>query len=246
MFQILFGFLVILFLLLVYLIQGLLTHFVRHKAFNFLKEKLVQAFLLTVLFSYQKLVMGSFMLVQCVDIEDNSMLFIQADIPCYNWWQICVLVYICIGVVPIFFVLAHCPFYVEDKKMSVKIFILACLFPLPVMIGYHVVKVLKRNHVRQLPFRHRIETLEMVEISIEEKIEKILKEVQQTSTNSNDSNEQQIIEKSESLLTMNDVKIVTDSRSLDVDLSDSSEGIVDDQKSKTSMSSLTDEKLSVE
>ena len=54
-----FGFLVIAFLLIVYLVQWILSHFVeRREAFNDLQIQLVQAFLLTVLFSYQKLVIG--------------------------------------------------------------------------------------------------------------------------------------------------------------------------------------------
>ena len=141
-FQLSFGFLVMFFLYLAYLGQIFLSHFInKQECLNDLKVKLFQGYLLTILFSYQKMVMETFILVQCVDIQDLTVLFIQANVECYTWWQICILIYICISVVPIFFVLAHLPFYVKDKKMSVRVFTLACLFPLPVVIGYHTRRI---------------------------------------------------------------------------------------------------------
>ena len=50
-------------------------------------------------------------------------------------------VYVCISIVPTFFVLSHVPFYVKDRTMSVRTFILACLFPCPIMLWHHVLKL---------------------------------------------------------------------------------------------------------
>ena len=105
-----FGFVVMFFLFLVYAIQSLVSFLIKRKLnWTQLKVKLVQAFLLTVLFSYQKLVIGTFSFVQCVAIRELNMLFIQPDIHCYTWWQIGILVYICICVVPIFLFLLMLP-----------------------------------------------------------------------------------------------------------------------------------------
>ena len=67
-FQLSFGFLVMFFLYFAYLIHVLISHCIQINIhLNDLKVKLIQAFLLTILLSYQKMVMGTFTLVQCVD-----------------------------------------------------------------------------------------------------------------------------------------------------------------------------------
>ena len=165
--QLTFGFLVMLFIFCVDVVQKILSKLVSRKLdCAQLKGKLVPAFIFTVLFSYQKLVIGCFALVQCVDIRNQAVLFLQGDIHCYTWWQICILVYICISVVPIFFILGHAPFFVKDKEMSVRTFILACLFPFPVMMWYHLGRFLSRYVSRDIPKKHEVKNLEMVEISV--------------------------------------------------------------------------------
>ena len=134
------------FLFFVYCIQKITSHIVQRKShFVTLEIKLVKAFLVTVLLSYQKLVMGTLILVQCIDIRDKAMLFVQADIQCYTRWQIGIINYVCTCIVPIFFVIAHAPYYVQEGKMSTMTFILSCLFPLPVMVVYYVGTYRKRN-----------------------------------------------------------------------------------------------------
>ena len=127
--------------------------------------KLVQAFILTVLFPYQKVVMGTFTLVQCIVIRNQAMLFVQADVQCYTWWQIVIIIYVCTSIVPMFFVIVHVPFSVKERRMSVHTFILSCLFPLPVVLVYCIAWHRKRKCVTIGPSeKNRFETLEMVEI----------------------------------------------------------------------------------
>ncbi len=135
-FKCLFGPSVMLCLLFLYLLQNFIVRFFQTdpKFWECLKSCLLQAFLVTMLFCYQKIVTGVFTLVQCVDVGDEKVLYIQGDIVCYTWWQIMIKVYICLSVVPVFLVLSHYPFSVQDKAMSVRMFVLACLLPLPVMI----------------------------------------------------------------------------------------------------------------
>ena len=144
-FELSFRLLIMMFLCMIYLIQRFLAHYINKMLLAKLKVKLVQAFLLAVLLSYQKLLIGTFTLVQCVDIRSVSVLFIQADVECYTWWQICILIYICICVVPLFLVLAYLPFCIQTKKVSVKMFILACIFPLPVIIRCQFIRFYNRN-----------------------------------------------------------------------------------------------------
>ena len=162
--QLTFGFLIMLFIFCIYVVQIFLSKFFPRKLDCVqLKGKLVQAFIFTVLFSYQKLVKGCFALVQCVDIRHQAVLFLQGDIHCYTWWQICTLVYICTSVVPIFFVLGHAPFYVKDKEMSVRTFILACLFQFPVIMWHHLGRLLSRCVSRDIQKNHEVKNLEMFE-----------------------------------------------------------------------------------
>ena len=178
-FSLSFGFLVMTFLFFVYCIQKITSHIVLRKLhFMTLEIKLVKAFLVTVLLSYQKLVMGALMLVQCIDIRDKAMLFVQADIQCYTWWQIGAIVYVCTCIVPIFFVIAHAPYYVQEGKMSTRTFILSCLFPLPVMALHYVgryrntnTKITRKNVTKDLSSDIENESLGMSEILLVDKTE---------------------------------------------------------------------------
>ena len=64
---------------------------------------------------------------------------------CYTPWQVGIQVYICICIIPIAFVLSHEVFYVENSRMSVRMFVLTCLFPLPVMTWYHLSSLIVRR-----------------------------------------------------------------------------------------------------
>ena len=147
LYQSMFGLVIIIFLFLIYAFQEFVSRFIRSNYFLKVKAKLVQAFLLTILFSYQKLVMGTFTLVQCVRVGEHNVLYIQGDIQCYTPWQVGIQVYICICIIPIAFMLSHEIFYVENKKLSVRLFVLECLFPLPVMICYHLSGLIRRVKV---------------------------------------------------------------------------------------------------
>ena len=114
-----------------------------------MNKKLIQAFLLSFLFSYQEIVIGTFALVKCVQVDQNRVLYIQGNIQCYQWWQIAVKVYICMYVLPVFLILSHCPFYAKNKSIPTRIFILVCVFPIPVlpyfMLGQIFAKRRNRN-----------------------------------------------------------------------------------------------------
>ena len=133
-----FGYCVMLFIFLIYLVQKSISRFAckQSEFWVTLRSRLIQAFIMTVLFSLQKLVIGVFSLVQCVQIIDKSVLYIEGDIECYTWWQNVIQVYICINVIPLLFIVSHAPFYVQDKTMSVRMFILNCILPLPAFLYF--------------------------------------------------------------------------------------------------------------
>ncbi len=141
-FSSLFGHCVMFFLLLLCLCQKCLCSSTHKSQF---RAKLLQTFLLVILLSYQKQVIGAFSLVHCVNIGSRTVLHLQADLECYSWWQTTLEVYIVLSILPVFFVLSHAPFHVEKKQMSVRMFIMACLFPIPVLLVYHLHKLAKRK-----------------------------------------------------------------------------------------------------
>ena len=147
LFKIFFGPCVMFFLLIIYAIQEPLSRYmISHlRTFQSLRSSLMRAFLLVVLFSYQQIVIGAFQLVQCVEIGDGKVLYIQSDIAC-NWqypMKFYIEIYICTTIVPIFFVLSHAALYVKDKNMSIMTFVMACIFPLPAILIFHCWKFIR-------------------------------------------------------------------------------------------------------
>ena len=152
--------------------------------------------------------MGAFTLVQCVHIQDLTVLFIQGNVECYTWWQIGIILYICTSVIPIFFVLAHLPFCLKDSIMSVKVFILACLFLLPAFIGHHILKFWKRNHnATVFSDECKSETTELSDISFDKKTDDISSETcEKTISSGRNPKKAQKVDK-ETILTDNSIKI---------------------------------------
>ena len=91
-----FGPCIMLLLFFMYLCHLLLSTFFQKGSmvWETVKAKLCEAFLLTILFSYQKIVQGAFKLVQCIELNNSKVLFIQADIQCFTWWQTAIEVYL--------------------------------------------------------------------------------------------------------------------------------------------------------
>ncbi len=97
---------------------------------------LIRAFLLAISFSYQQIVKGLFTLVQCVEAVNKLVMYVQGEIECYTWWQTTIETWICLSLIPLFPVLSHAAYFVKERRMSVCVFVLACLFPLPVIMIY--------------------------------------------------------------------------------------------------------------
>ena len=146
LFEMFFGLYFMVIIWLLYLILKIASKFLKKTSNIWAKFKscLMRAFLLGVLFSYQNLIMGAFTLVRCVDVANIKVLHIQGDIQCYNWWQYLVMGYITFFIIPIFLAVSHFPYYIKDKHMSVKTFIVSFLFPTPVMLYYVVIELRRK------------------------------------------------------------------------------------------------------
>ena len=81
--------------------------------------------------------------MKCVQIGHDWVLHIQGDVSCGTLWQTSLEVYLYTCVVPVFVVLALGPYYVKHKELSVPLFILACVFPMPVVFYFIVTKLIR-------------------------------------------------------------------------------------------------------
>ena len=118
--------------------------------YNSATTYLIQTFLLVFLMSYQQIITGAFTLVQCIQVHEDKVLYIQGNIQCYTWWQIAINIFLALNIFPILLVLSHFPFQLKNKKISSKHFLLLCVFPIPVMVYKLSVKFYKKNPVRDL------------------------------------------------------------------------------------------------
>ena len=71
-----------------------------------------------------------FVLLNCVPVKDESVLFIDGTITCYQYWQYGVMAYAICCVTPFFLVLLVGPGLLARRRINLFEFFLACLFPL--------------------------------------------------------------------------------------------------------------------
>ncbi len=142
-----FGPLVMLLIALIYLVQKTVSKFLHKPADKWmtLKANLLHAFLLTLLFSYQKIVSGAFSLIQCIEIGNKTVLYEQANIQCYTWWQIVIQLYVFCNAIPVFFAVSHLPFKVETKALSPAMFVAICLLPAPYIVCHIFWKTVQKT-----------------------------------------------------------------------------------------------------
>ena len=170
LFEMFFGLYFVLIVWLLYLILIFTSKFLKKTSIIWAKFKscLLRAFLLGILFSYQNLVIGAFTLVRCVDIANINILHIEGNVQCYHWWQYLFMCYIIFFIIPVFLALSHFPHYIKDKNMSVKSFILSCLFPAPVMM-YYLIKELRRKIQLLYRVRFLTETVSIEMLGLDKK-----------------------------------------------------------------------------
>ncbi len=95
-----------------------------------------RVFLLTFLFSSQRLCSYALNFISCEDLGPARYLFIDTTIECYKSWQILVFGYIGLFILPFWLVLLLGPGLLEFGKISVRSFLLGLMFPGPFVIYY--------------------------------------------------------------------------------------------------------------
>ena len=144
------------FLFIIYLCQSCVFSVLkkRSKFSKLIKYKLVQTFVLVILLSYQQIITGAFTLVKCINIANVDILYIQGNIQCFTLWQIVLEILKWVSIFPSFFVFSHVPYYVDIKEMSVQMFILVCLLPVPGLIIFHLRRTWKKFKMKCYVQKH--------------------------------------------------------------------------------------------
>ncbi len=100
--------------------------------------RLTAAAIFSILLFYQQIANVAFSLLHCINSGDQSILFIDGTVTCYQPWQIIVFVFAfnwVIGIIPVFMFL---PGLLEVQLISVSHFFYACLMPVPILIYWLV------------------------------------------------------------------------------------------------------------
>ena len=88
----------------------------------------------TMLLGYSTLGSTSFSLLRCVPIGSEKRLFYDGNIVCFQWWQYILIAFVFVSFVPFVVVLFWGSFKLYSGTISTGIFILACCFPLPLLL----------------------------------------------------------------------------------------------------------------
>ena len=107
--------------------------------------------MLSILFSFQKLLSGFFDTVHCVFIKDKHVLFLDGTITCFTILQWIIIIQISISLVPFVFYLTFSPGLLGQGKMSTKQFLLGCFHPLPMCFYILCTRQHKRNPQKGTP-----------------------------------------------------------------------------------------------
>ena len=97
------------------------------------------------LLGYERLAETALKLMHCVSIGSGKWLFIDANVPCMQWWQYLLLSYIVIFLVPFIVVLYWGSFKLYRSSITAGEFVAASMIPLPFLIYWLVKGKLKRR-----------------------------------------------------------------------------------------------------
>ena len=165
--QMMFGPCIIVFLLLFYIIQTMISKLklCQEKHFKSIRSYITKAFFLTYLLAYQQMIKAAFTILKCVQVLDAKVLYINGDIECYTWWQEGVKFFVLFNLLPSLFVLSTLPYHVKERTISQATFTMACLFPFPALIYVMMIKV-KKQCTKQFKIIQYLEKLPSNETAV--------------------------------------------------------------------------------
>ena len=124
-----------------------------HSVINMIRRKekpvlihYMAVFMEVLLLGYERLAESSLTLIHCVSIGSGKQLFIDANVPCMQWWQYLLLAYIIVFVIPFIVVLYWGSFKLYRASVTASEFLAACMIPLPFLFYWFVKGILKRRN----------------------------------------------------------------------------------------------------
>ena len=108
-------------------------------------SRLATGFVLSLLFTYQKLATTSFTLLNCVPVGEQMVLFVEGTIACYEVWQYAVIAYAGSCIIPFCLVLLIGPGLLKDGLISLPQFFFACILPLPFLVYWVLLRLSLRG-----------------------------------------------------------------------------------------------------
>lgn len=97
----------------------------------------------TLLLGYECLAETTLKLLHCVRIGSEWRLFYDANVLCWKWWQYVFLAYGVTFLVPFIAVLYWGSLLLHRRRISTKEFLVACVFPLPFLLRWTLLQVIK-------------------------------------------------------------------------------------------------------
>ena len=104
-----------------------------------MKGRFFAAFVNLMLYTYQYFAEDTFSLLKCVNIagETDPVLFLDANVYCYQYWQFGFMVFAGTNILPFFIVLSFGPSLLQRRIIKLQTFIFSMMFPLiasPVLV----------------------------------------------------------------------------------------------------------------
>ncbi len=150
-FKLLFVPLLLLMLVTVYVTSLIAEKRVRNtQIWDFLARRAALGIMFAILFSYQKLASSMFQLIHCVQVGEDSVLFVDGEITCYQPWQALVFIYLALCICPFFIYIAVGPALMKNGYITLPEFFAGCLFPVPMAL-YWIVKYSVANGITVEP-----------------------------------------------------------------------------------------------
>ena len=116
-----------------------------HDKWKSLAAKASVALMLAILFSHQKLALSTFTLLYCVPVGNDSVLYLDGTVACMQTWQVALVMYTTLCVVPFSLYIAIAPSYLLSNSLTTPVFFIGCILPLPVLFYLFTITYLPKR-----------------------------------------------------------------------------------------------------
>ena len=92
------------------------------------------------LYTYQSVAEDAFLLLNCISVDGENVLFYDGNVVCLQEWQYAIIVLVTVFVIPFFTILLFGPKLLDQRRIGIIFFMCACVFPLflsvPIILMY--------------------------------------------------------------------------------------------------------------